>query len=285
MNSMITKLLGCEPVLTDDQWAQYTRDGFLNLGPVVTPDELKALQQRIDDIMLGKADVDYDRMMFQLDTETGRYEDAGPQTMGHKGATLNYRKIQQLEYDPLFLEYMQKPIFREICARSYGAHVPVGCFRAMFMNKPAHKGTLLPWHQDRWVHLDRDPLVTIWLALDPATVANGCVQLIPGSHKYGVVNPSHSSGFLAAEQAAQIPESEIVYMELKAGEAALLHNWTLHRSDVNRSDIPRRGFSVNYLDARTVARNGEQFPVIFGEGALSPQALREQRRQAQPAGA
>jgi hypothetical protein len=256
--------------ISDEQWSQYERDGYVKLGRVLPDDELAALQQRIDDIMLGTANLDYDRIMMQLDSGDGQYESAGVQSRGFKGATLNYRKIQDLELDPLFLSYMQRPIFREICTHVYG-DIPIAGFRAMFMNKPAHHGTLLPWHQDRWTHLDRDPLITVWTALDPATIANGCVQIIPGSHKLGVINPSHGSAFVTEEQAAQhAPADKVEYLELEAGEVALLHNWLLHRSDTNSTDIPRRAFSVCYMDGRTQASNGEQFPLIFGEGALQP---------------
>lgn len=250
--------------LTGTHWEQYDRDGYLRLGTLLDAAELTALQQRIDDIMLGKADVPYDRLMMQLDSKDGQYEHAGPQSRGWKGATLAYRKIQELEHDPLFLAYMQRPLFREICARVYGEDTPIASFRAMFMNKPAHQGTLLPWHQDRWNYLDRDPRITTWTALDPATKANGCVQVIPGSHKSGLINPDHPSGFLNAEQAAHYSRSEeIVYLELEAGEAVLLHNWLLHRSDTNTTSIPRRAFSVCYLDARTRATNGETFYSLF----------------------
>jgi hypothetical protein len=256
--------------LTAGQWQQYERDGFLRLGKLLSSAELAALQQRIDDIMLGKAPVNYDRMLMQLDSATGKYEDAGQMTKGHKGARLDYRKIQELEFDPLFLAFMQRPIFRDICARAYGPGVPIAAFRAMFMNKPAQRGTWLPWHQDRWSYLDRDPLVTVWTALDPATVANGCVQIIPGSHKLGLINPQHPSGFLTPEQAKQhAPAGKVEFLELQAGEVALLHNWLLHASDVNKSEIPRRAFSVCYMDARTVAANGEQYSTIFGPGALT----------------
>src|SRR5690606_30817289 len=136
--------------LTDAQWAQYQRDGFLKLGQVLDGPALSALQDRIDQIMLGKADVDYDRMLMQLDSVSGEYQDAGEQSRGHKGATLDYRKIQDLEYDRTFLEYMRKPLFADICRRTYGENRRVRCYRAMFMNKPAGRGTLLPWHQDRW---------------------------------------------------------------------------------------------------------------------------------------
>jgi hypothetical protein len=248
--------------LTDSQWHEFQREGYTHLGQLLSATELSALQQRIDDIMLGKANVDYSRMLMQLDSSTGNYSDMAPQTKGHKGATLDYRKIQDLEVDPLFLEYMQRPIFRDICRRVYG-DVPIACFRAMFMNKPAHKGTYLPWHQDRWSTLDRDPLITVWTALDPATIANGCVQIIPRTHG-SLINPSHDSGFLTPEQAKQLaPDDRRVYLELKPGEAVLLHNWLLHASDVNHTDIPRRAFSVCYMDARTRGKNGEVFTRVF----------------------
>jgi hypothetical protein len=254
--------------VTESQWRQFDELGYINLGCVLDDHDLSALQQRIDDIMLGRASLDYGRIMMQLDSDTGKYQDMAPQTRGHKGATLNYRKIQDLEFDPLFLTYMQRPIFRDICGRVYGADTPITCFRAMFMNKPARKGTFLPWHQDRWIHLDHDPIITVWTALDPATKANGCVQVIPGSHKKGIINPSSPSAFLTEAQAAEHAQPEkVVYLELKAGEVALLHNWLLHASDVNRTDIPRRAFSVCYMDAQTTANNGERFSTVFVSGA------------------
>jgi phytanoyl-CoA hydroxylase len=260
--------------ISEFQWQQYDRDGFLKLGPVLSAEDLEALRRRIDEIMLGTARLDYRRILMQLDSDSGKYEEMKEISRGHKGETLAYRKIQDLEFDPLFLEYMQRPIFREICARVYGAQTPIVAFRAMFMNKPARKGTFLPWHQDRWKHLDRDPLVTTWTALDPATIANGCVQVIPGSHKIGVINPSNGSGFLTREQAAEhCTADKVVHLELKPGEVALLHNWLLHGSDVNKTDIPRRAFSVCYMDAATKANNGETFSRIFGENAMDPRQL------------
>jgi hypothetical protein len=258
--------------ITPAQWAQYERDGVLHLGKLLSDGQVAALQQRIDDIMLGKAKVHYDRMLMQLDSTTGKYDDAGEQSRGHKGAMLNYRKIQELEFDPLFLAYMQRPEFRKICEHVYG-DLPIACFRAMFFNKPSNRGTLLPWHQDRWSHLDKDPLITVWTALDACTKANGCVQFIRGSHKR-LINPAHGSGFLTPEQAvAECPDERAEFLEIEAGEVVLLHNWLLHRSDVNRTPIPRRAFSVCYMPADTKASNGEAYTTVFGEGALTPEAL------------
>lgn len=250
--------------ISDADWGRYERNGYLRLGKLLLNDELAALQTRINDIMLGTADVPYDQMLMQLDSADGQYNNAGVQSRGHKGATLAYRKIQDLERDPLFLAYLRRLIFQNICARVYGANAPIAAFRAMFMNKPAHQGTFLPWHQDRWSSLDRDPLVTVWTALDPATRNNGCVQVIEQSHQLGLLNPDHPSGFVSPEQAEKVLAGNlVVFVELEPGEAVLLHNWLLHSSDVNQTGVSRRAFSVCYMDGRTQAKNGEAYPPMF----------------------
>ena len=133
----------------------------------------------------------------------------------------------------------------------------------MFFNKPAGKGTVLPWHQDRWNNLDRDPLVTIWTAMDPSTPENGCVEIVPGSHRLGVVNPENGSGFMTEENAAlHCSDDKSILLELEAGEVALLHNWVMHRSGVNESNIARRAFSTCYTDARTKTASGETWPIL-----------------------
>lgn len=255
-------------LLCDEQWRSYERDGFLRLGRVLSSDELKALQERIDAIMLGTSPTDASRLLMQLDSLDGAYENAGEQSLGWKGATLGYRKIQNLELDPLFLEFLQRSLFEDICQRVYGQNASIVAFRAMFMNKPARQGTRLPWHQDRWSFLDRDPLITIWTALDPATRENGCVEIVPGSH-HELLNPAHGSGFLTQEQAQQAADRQTQWLELEAGEAVLLHNWLLHASDVNRSAQSRRAFSVCYMDARTRASNGDSFSTVFERDALT----------------
>jgi len=273
--------------LSFDQWQEFEREGYLRLGRCLTDDELAAMQQRMDEIMLGTAPVDYSRMMMQLDRIPGKTDEPGPGSKGHKGATLHYRKIQDLEFDPLFLRYMQKPLFRHICCTVYGSDTPVACMRAMFMNKPAADpadgggeqagqsvgGTHLVWHQDRWTFFDRDPLITIWTALDPATVANGCVHIAPRRH-HALINPSHVSGFMTDDQAhALVAEAETVPLEMEAGEAVLLHNYLPHSSGVNSTAIARRAFSVCYMDAATVDTHNHEYSLIFGDGALDPERL------------
>ena len=145
----------------------------------------------------------------------------------------------------------------------------------MFMNKPARRGTVLPWHQDRWTGLVPDPLVTIWTALDPSTIDNGCMRIIPASHRK-LLNPDNLSGFLSKEQLATLDESPAIHLELAAGESVLLHNWLLHSSDVNDSPQSRRAYSVCYMEAATKCCESfsrSHFNVLFGEGELTPETL------------
>ncbi len=254
-------------MLTTAQREQWERDGYVMLGQVADDAQLAALQERIDALMLGTAP--NEQIWFQLDSESGEYGDLKFGSGRWEVPTLNYRKIEKLERDPLFLAYIQHPLFRAITRELIGENVSI--YRAMFMNKPARRGTHLPYHQDagsQW-SLDRDPYVTIWTALDDATIANGCVQIIPGSHRLGLL--SERGHTITPEQEARYcREEESVYLEMKAGEVVLLHNLVLHRSGINTTDQPRRAFSVVYMDAATrdISGRGIFYPVVFGKPVL-----------------
>ncbi len=260
--------------LSEAEWQQFEKEGYARLGKLVADDELSALQRRIDDIMMGTAAVPYDRMMLQLDTTTGEYKDMSKQTLGHKGATLAYRKMQGLKLDPLFLQYMQQRLFLDICTRAYGPDIPITITRAMFMNKPARQGTKLPWHQDYFSHVDPSPTITVWMAMDESIIANGCVKILPGSHQHFPDEERFS--FLNEEQVAEVLEKyQPTTLECDAGDGILLHNRLLHSSEVNSTDRPRRAFSVCYVDGRAKNRDGSDLslPLIFGEGALRPEEV------------
>ncbi len=259
-------------MISASDWQLFEEQGFLKLGRVVERAQVAELCQRIDDIMLGR--VRYENMLMQLDGG-GAYDALPEQTKTFKGARLDYRKIEDLQLDPLFLEQIRLPIFREASARVYGADAAVSIYRAMFMNKPAQQGTLLPWHQDGgeiW-SLDRDPLLTTWTALDPSTRENGCVQIIPGSHRLGLLS-KYGHTLSAEDVARHCPDDEVVDLELEPGQAMLLHNFLIHRSGINRTAAPRRAFSVCYMDARTRGKGGgSSFFVAFEPSTPSTQPL------------
>lgn len=253
----------------DDFYQHFDAYGYARLGKLISDAELSDLCQRLDDLMLGHIEIE--GIAFQLDNASSEYASLSKRTVGPSQKTLDYRRLDELHHDPLFLAYMQNSVFREITRCYIGEDVSV--FRSMLMNKPANKGTVLPWHQDigtGW-GIDSNPFVTIWTALDDATVETGCMQIVPGSHKLGILNEGHYTS--AEDQEVYCAEEKIVDFEAEAGEAILLHNWLLHRSGVNKTNRARRAFSAAYMDASTKdVKKGTTFPVVFGKGALRPES-------------
>ena len=261
---------------SDAELATYHDQGYVRLGHVAPAAEIEAMCQRIDDIMLGK--ISYDNMLMQLCPSAGNPE-LSKQTSDFKGSTLKYRKIQDLEQDPLFLAYMQNPLFGDLTRKIIGARVSI--FRAMFFNKPAEQGVLINWHQDGaggW-GLDIPPKITVWTALDSTRIENGCLQIIPGSHKSKI--PQTGDLLSEQERAIHASDDKRLYLELAAGEVVLLHNWTLHRSETNQTNRPRRAFSVCYIDAATRQNNtGRDFPQIFPDYAAAQYDAQAQKTSA-----
>lgn len=98
-----------------------------------------------------------------------------------------------------------------------------------------------------------DPKLTIWTALDDCTIENGALQIVPGSHHF----PVNADGdqLSPEERPVHAPVAARRFVLLKRGEVIVLHNWMLHRSEVNRTAQPRRGLSVCYIDAATSLRS------------------------------
>jgi len=90
-----------ETNLNDKMWAKFLEQGYLLLGVVADLQQIELLRQRIDHIVLGSAPVDFDRIMMQLDVVEG-HDRPRPQTRGHKGATLNYRKSRTWNWTHCF---------------------------------------------------------------------------------------------------------------------------------------------------------------------------------------
>ena len=147
----------------------------MRLGVVASETQIDALCERINQIMLG--DIRYERMQMQLCPSASDDREMVDFSQNHKGSSLKYRKIQELEMDPLFLDYIQNPLFRDITQKKIGDRVSV--FRAMFFNKPAEGGISKNWHQDSGWDLSIPEEITVYTALDPQTRENGCLMVIP----------------------------------------------------------------------------------------------------------
>jgi phytanoyl-CoA hydroxylase len=115
------------------------------------------------------------------------------------------------------------------------------------------------WHQDENYIPTRDrSLWGVWIALDEATVDNGCLWVLPGSHRDGVLWPTRphgSSDFDESWEAYGFPDHEraAVPVELAPGDAVVFHGYLLHRSLPNRRQTGfRRAVANHYMSAQSL---------------------------------
>ena len=206
--------------------------------------------------MLGR--VAYPGMFFQMDAPTGRYEDA-PLGLGWQGPSLDYRKLEKLELDPRFRAWLENPLFERIARAVIPGDIVL--YRAILFHKGQAGGSNLPWHQDggRLWGLTQEPELQIWTALDDAPEDGGCLEVVPGSHRGGLVTPL--GGVIPPDRVAEADaEARRVLLPAQAGEVMLLHNHVWHRSGPSRTGQRRRAFSTCYMSAHDEVRAEEEGP-------------------------
>ena len=246
----------------EDVLAHYAAHGWARLGKVANEEGLAAMRARSDDLMLGR--VTYPGLFFQMDTPTGRYEDL-TFGEGYEGPSLEYRKIEKVEQDPLFRAWLGNPLFERV-ARACIREDRIAMYRAVLFAKGARGGSELPWHQDAGLFwgVDRDPPLQIWTALDDVPRSSGCVEVVSGSHAFGLARPI---GGVVPAKLIHERDAEALALPLPAaaGEAILIHNYLWHRSRANSTGKPRRAFTVCYMSARTRCMRTRRAPREFLE--------------------
>ncbi|TCN59557.1 phytanoyl-CoA dioxygenase family protein [Flavobacterium circumlabens] len=140
---------------------------------------------------------------------------------------------------------------------------PVCHFHSKLMQKEPKVGGAWEWHQDYgyWYKnqfMFPDQLISIMVALTPANKANGCLQVIKGSHKLGRINHGFAGEQVGADMVMvenALKTMELVYSELEAGDALIFHSNLLHRSEANLSDHPRWSIISCYCSQSNLAYN------------------------------
>ncbi len=142
---------------------------------------------------------------------------------------------------------------------------PVCHFHTKLMQKEPRVGGAWEWHQDYgyWYKnqfIYPDQLVSVMIALTEANKANGCLQVIKGSHKIGRVNHGFAGEQVGADMVMVnhcLNSMEHVYVELEAGDALFFHSNILHRSEANTSERPRWSIISCYNSLSNPAFNDE----------------------------
>jgi phytanoyl-CoA hydroxylase len=113
-----------------------------------------------------------------------------------------------------------------------------------------------PWHQDSYYfHFDQQPQVGLWLAISEATLENGCLSVLPGSHKLQI-QPHDADDRLGANQGYTVvrglDDSAAVPVLMEPGDLLVFHSFLLHRSVDNRGKGRRAAMVYHYGRAGTV---------------------------------
>ncbi|MBE7464654.1 MAG: phytanoyl-CoA dioxygenase family protein [Planctomycetes bacterium] len=175
-----------------------------------------------------------DRLRAHIDAQVLTRDGLNPKNRGH---------CRHLD-DARLYELIHKPALVERAASLLGPDLL--CWSTNFWTKEPG-GKEIPWHQDFQYWPIEPPLnLTAWIAVDPVSVENSCVRVIPGSHKKILPERPTTAEqiFDKSADASLIDESKAVSMELKPGEFFLFNERLLHQSNKNVSNRRRMGMTV-----------------------------------------
>jgi hypothetical protein len=143
---------------------------------------------------------------------------------------------------------------------------------ANFFLKEPRSTAYVSWHQDAtYWGLEPDDIVTAWVALMPSTLESGCMRVVPGTHKGGIM--SHTETYAednllsrGQEIAVDVDLDKVENVELKPGEMSLHHVKLAHNSEPNRSDHRRIGFAIRYVGAHVRQAGGQRDRAMLVRG-------------------
>ena len=180
-------------------------------------------------------------------------------------------------YETAFLKFARIPEILDMVEQLIGPDFAL--WNSSFFAKPAKIGSKTPWHQDGEYWPVR-PLATcsVWVAVDHSTEENGCLQVIPGSHKNRRLRPHDYNGSeglsLPLElKSDEFDESSAEKIVLRAGQISLHDVYLVHGSEPNRSERPRRGMTLRYMPTTSVFDRSLDTNKRVGKFAMSERTL------------
>ncbi len=130
----------------------------------------------------------------------------------------------------------------------------IALFASHYLVKPPFTGKAVQWHQDAafWP-LEPMKVVTLWLAIDESTPDNGCVRLVPGSHRNAIkeMRATDKTGVFDSEISVDVDEDTAVNMVLQPGDVEVHHPMMYHASTPNSSPRRRAGLTIRYIPTST----------------------------------
>ncbi|PYU94438.1 MAG: phytanoyl-CoA dioxygenase family protein [Acidobacteria bacterium] len=252
--------------LTPEQVARYHENGFLAGVRILEPAQIAELSRRLELIRRGL----HEHMDRLYEVEAAYLERPHDVVFHFLGAWL---------VDPWFHDIIFSPQVTAPISQLLGVRRVRFWHDQVFYKPPRHRG-VVPWHQDYsyWTRAAPPNHITINILLDDASLENGCLHYVPGSHRWGLLPKVPFGGSLDAVM-DHLPEHlkpmfKPVPVPGKPGEASFHHSHTVHGSYGNNSDRPRRAVVLNYMGPETRCVDGSR-PLLKGVPLIAEGALIE----------
>lgn len=179
-----------------------------------------------------------------------------------------------IECDPFWLKLVSNEKLLDIAELFVGSDIVL--FGANYVVKWAGDAMPVLWHQDapNW-RLSPLEAVTLWLAIDDSTPANGCLRVIPKSHRmelHALQPADHTPNIFGWQTDSSLVEEEkAVDVILQAGDVSVHHPKLIHGSGANRSNHRRAGMSIRYIPAHVrIADNTAHNRALLLRGTARP---------------
>ena len=259
-------------MLSEQQIRQFQQDGYVNGGPVLTDDEVETLRAEVMRVIAERDRPDVTQPILCRNLT------------GDEDAPV-WQIVNIWQASPPFRRVMAHPAITKGISQLTGAH-ELRIWHDQIQYKPPQKGGTTAWHQDAplWPIIAPMTEVTAWVALDNVDESNGCMSMVPGSHRWGnhidFLNSLTHYDAMPAEYEGH--EVRVIRCPVKKGEVHFHHALTWHGSHNNTSGRPRRAVALHYMTEETCyvaggrhvmkeyvtvadgeKMQGEHFPLLF----------------------
>lgn len=233
-------------LVTPQQIEFFRENGYLYYGPIISPEDLAAVKAEVQSFIDNKQ-----KAAVRRDLGAAGETPAGQE---------NFLQIVGLwRSSPVLRRAATDPKRGKIIAALLGCE-KVRLLSDMVLSKPRSGSRATYWHQDYPNHPNSLPDVTAWMALGPTTLANGCMQYVPGSHKWGeLMGYDHGDGQNYLRKGVDV--SGAVAVEMQPGEVVFHHSLTVHYAGPNTTDQPRMAYICRYMPAESRYRRAE---LVYG---------------------
>lgn len=228
--------------LTEDQVAAYERDGFVAPVPVLTAEDVRRHRAGLE----------------AFEATQGKPLDFPERSKSH----LLFDWADAIVHHPKVLDAVEDLIGPDILVYHLTMHI-----------KEAQSDLRVLWHQDDdYFHLDPPAHVTAWVALSEASERAGCMRMIPGSYREGLVPHAEKPAEdhlirLGKGIHDRFGDQDGVAVPLKAGEMSLHNTHTIHASGPNRADDRRIGVGISYVPAHVRPISDPRSSALLVRGA------------------